>query len=182
MPTLSRFAALSPAPVLQETLELLEWPRLCAHLASFASTQPGRREAKATALPDDLEASRQWLARSIELAGLDGVTEGGLSFQGVHDLDAVLKRCSKGGVADGEELLEVADTLAAARRLRRQIVDPDLRPLCTELFNAVVRRVGAASQVLPRRAAGWLTEPARLGGPAFAVAVRCNGATVCRMS
>ena len=137
MPTLSRFAALSPAPVLQETLELLEWPRLCAHLASFASTQPGRRAAKATALPDDLEASRQWLARSIELAGLDGVTEGGLSFQGVHDLDAVLKRCSKGGVADGEELLEVADTLAAARRLRRQIVDPDLRPLCTELFNAV---------------------------------------------
>ena len=137
MPTLSRFAALSPAPVLQETLELLEWPRLCAHLASFASTQPGRRAAKATALPDDLEASRQWLARSIELAGLDGVTEGGLSFQGVHDLDAVLKRCSKGGVADGEELLEVADTLAAARRLRRQIVDQDLRPLCTELFNAV---------------------------------------------
>ena len=71
------------------------------------------------------------------MAGLDGITEGGLSFQGVHDLESVLLRCSKGGTADGEELLRVADTLAAARRLRRQVDDPDLRPLCTDLFSAV---------------------------------------------
>ena len=137
MPTLTRFSALAAAPVLQETLELLEWPRLCEHLASFASTKPGRRAALGTALPEDLATSRLWLARTIELAGLDGITEGGLSFQGVHDLESVLLRCSKGGMADGEELLRVADTLAAARRLRRQVDDPDLRPLCTDLFSAV---------------------------------------------
>lgn len=137
MPTLTRFSALAAAPVLQETLELLEWPRLCEHLASFASTKPGRRAALGTALPEDLATSRLWLARTIELAGLDGITEGGLSFQGVHDLESVLLRCNKGGTADGEELLRVADTLAAARRLRRQVDDPDLRPLCTELFSAV---------------------------------------------
>jgi len=137
MPTLTRFSALAAAPVLQETLELLEWPRLCEHLASFASTKPGRRAALGTALPEDLATSRLWLARTIELAGLDGITEGGLSFQGVHDLESVLLRCSKGGTADGEELLRVADTLAAARRLRRQVDDPDLRPLCTDLFSAV---------------------------------------------
>ena len=137
MPTLTRFSALAAAPVLQETLELLEWPRLCEHLASFASTKPGRRAALETSLPEDLATSRLWLARTIELAGLDGITEGGLSFQGVHDLESVLLRCSKGGTADGEELLRVADTLAAARRLRRQVDDPDLRPLCTDLFSAV---------------------------------------------
>ena len=137
MPTLTRFSALAAAPVLQETLELLEWPRLCEHLASFASTKPGRRAALGTSLPEDLATSRLWLARTIELAGLDGITEGGLSFQGVHDLESVLLRCSKGGTADGEELLRVADTLAAARRLRRQVDDPDLRPLCTDLFSAV---------------------------------------------
>jgi len=137
MPTLTRFSALAAAPVLQETLELLEWPRLCEHLASFASTKPGRRAALGTDLPEDLATSRLWLARTIELAGLDGITEGGLSFQGVHDLESVLLRCSKGGTADGEELLRVADTLAAARRLRRQVDDPDLRPLCTDLFSAV---------------------------------------------
>ena len=130
--------ALSPSnPVLQETLELLEWPRLCEHLATFASTTPGRRAAQATELPGDLETSRQWLARSLELAGLDGVIDGGLSFQGVHDLQSVLLRCSKGGTAHGEELLRVADTLAAARRLRRQVDEPDLRPLCTGLFDVV---------------------------------------------
>ncbi len=137
MPTLTRFSALAAAPVLQETLELLEWPRLCEHLASFASTKPGHRAALGTDLPEDLATSRLWLARTIELAGLDGITEGGLSFQGVHDLESVLLRCSKGGTADGEELLRVADTLAAARRLRRQVDDPDLRPLCTDLFSAV---------------------------------------------
>ena len=137
MPTLTRFSALAAAPVLQETLELLEWPRLCEHLASFASTKPGCRAALGTALPEDLATSRLWLARTIELAGLDGITEGGLSFQGVHDLESVLLRCNKGGTADGEELLRVADTLAAARRLRRQVDDPDLRPLCTDLFSAV---------------------------------------------
>ena len=60
----------SPGSVLQDTLELLEWPRLCAHLASFTSTRPGYRAALATALPADLATSRSWLARSVELAGL----------------------------------------------------------------------------------------------------------------
>jgi len=137
MPPLHHVASSHHSPVLQQTLELLEWPRLCSHLASFTSTLAGRKAAQVTALPEHIEISRQWLARSIELAGLNGVTEGGLSFQGVHDLEAVLLRCSKGGTAHGEELLAVADTLAAARRLRRQVDDPELRPLCTALFSAV---------------------------------------------
>ena len=41
--------------------------------------------------------------------------------------------CAKGGTAPGEELLALASTLAAARRLRRQIDDPQLRPVCTAL-------------------------------------------------
>ena len=41
--------------------------------------------------------------------------------------------CAKGGTAPGEELLALATTLAAARRLRRQIDDPQLRPVCTAL-------------------------------------------------
>tara|TARA_Y100001978_G_scaffold158646_1_gene144339 strand:+ start:76 stop:2289 length:2214 start_codon:yes stop_codon:yes gene_type:complete len=68
------------------------------------------------------------------MASLDGLLDGGLSFQGVGDLDVILLRCSKGGVASGEELLAVADTLGAARRLRRQIDDPELRPVCTALL------------------------------------------------
>ena len=122
---------------LQETLELLEWPRLCDHLASFASTVQVRRHCKIDPLPGSLAASLTLQAQTLEMASLDGVLDGGLSFQGVRDLASTLLRCSKGGVASGEELLEVADTLAAARRLRRQIDEPELRPVCTTLLEDV---------------------------------------------
>lgn len=119
---------------LKETLELLEWPRVCEHLSGFASTGMGRLAARQLPLPATPEASRARLAETVEMAVLDDLSEGGLSFRGVQDLSPVLLRCSKGGVASGEELLGVADTLSAARRLRRQIDDPELRPVCTALI------------------------------------------------
>ena len=119
---------------LKETLELLEWPRVCEHLSGFASTGMGRLAARQLPLPATPEASRARLAETVEMAVLDDLSEGGLSFRGVQDLSPVLLRCSKGGVASGEELLGVADTLSAARRLRRQIDDPELRPVSTALI------------------------------------------------
>jgi len=121
------------APIQQEALELLEWPRLAEQLASFASTTPGRCACLELALPACLAASRSLLAETTELLGLDGLLEGGLSFQGVADIAALVTLCAKGGTAPGEELLSLATTLAAARRLRRQIDDPQMRPVCTAL-------------------------------------------------
>ena len=122
----------------QETLELLEWHRVCDHLSGFASTGMGRDAARVQPLPASLEESKQRLAETVEMAVLDDLTEGGLSFRGVQNLEPVVLRCSKGGVASGEELLAVAETLAAARRLRRQIDDPELRPVCTALIETMV--------------------------------------------
>ena len=122
----------------QETLDLLEWPQLCAHLSVFASTGMGRSAARRQTLPDNPESSRLLLAETVEMVVLDDLTEGGLSFRGVVDLGPVLLRCGKGGVASGEELLGVAETLAAARRLRRQIADPDQRPVCSALIATMV--------------------------------------------
>ncbi|MEB3353594.1 MAG: endonuclease MutS2 [Cyanobacteriota bacterium] len=117
----------------QEALELLEWPRLAEHLAGFASTVAGQRHCLALTLPHHPEESERLLAETTELLGLDGILEGGLSFQGVADIAATLQLCAKGGVAGGEALLELAVTLAAARRLRRQIEEPDLRPVTSAL-------------------------------------------------
>ena len=124
---------MSGLAIQQEALELLEWPRLAQHLAGFASTPLGRQRCLALPLAPSLEASRRLLAETTELIALDGLTEGGLSFQGVADLSRTLQICAKGGTASGDELLAVASTLAAARRLRRQIDDPALRPVCTAL-------------------------------------------------
>ena len=119
---------------IEDTLNLLEWPRLCEHLSGFASTVQGRHRCLILDLPSDLSVSRMRLAETLEIGALDGLIDGGLSFQGVHDLGNILIRCAKGGVASGEELLAVADTLAAARRLRRQINDPELRPTTSSLL------------------------------------------------
>ena len=124
---------MSGSAIQQEALELLEWPRLAQHLAGFASTALGRQRCLALPLAPSPEASARLLAETTELIALDGLTEGGLSFQGVADLSRTLQICAKGGTASGDDLLAVATTLATARRLRRQIDDPALRPVCSAL-------------------------------------------------
>ncbi|MEB3275712.1 MAG: endonuclease MutS2 [Cyanobacteriota bacterium] len=116
-----------------ETLELLEWPRLAEHLASFSGTEAGRRHCLRLPLAADLERSRALIAETGELLALDGLLEGGLSLQGIADIEPLLQLCAKGGTAGGEALLALAFTLAAARRLRRQIEDAELRPVTTAL-------------------------------------------------
>ncbi|MFN9622893.1 MAG: endonuclease MutS2 [Cyanobacteriota bacterium] len=117
----------------REALELLEWPRLCAKVATFASTPAGKRHIEALPLGVTVADSLERLGETTELLGLDGLIEGGLSFQGVADLRHTVALCAKGGSAGGEALLEVASTLAAARRLRRQIDDPAPRPITSAL-------------------------------------------------
>ncbi len=117
----------------QEALELLEWPRLAEQLAGFASTVAGRNHCLELPLAASLPESRALLAETTELLGLDGLLEGGLSFEGVADIASLVLLCAKGGCAAGEPLLQLAATLAAARRLRRQLDDPQLRPVCAAL-------------------------------------------------
>ena len=120
-----------------ETLDLLEWPRLCSQVATFAVTTSGRRFCQALPLAASPAESQALLGETTELLALDGLTEGGLSFQGVGDLTITVALCAKGGTAGGEALLEVATTLAAARRLRRQIDEPTLRPITTALIDSL---------------------------------------------
>ena len=117
----------------QEALELLEWPRLSSHVASFTSTAAGKRGCVPLPLARSQADSETLQAETTELLALDGLTEGGLSFQGVADIATTVQLCAKGGTAAGEALLELATTLAAARRLRRQIDAPELRPVTTAL-------------------------------------------------
>ncbi len=124
----------SSAIAFKDTLELLEWSRLCEHLSTFASTEIGKRICKKLNLPENLDNSRLRLKETLEMGFLDQTIDGGISFQGVHDLENILIRCCKGGVVSGEELLFVADTLAAGRRLRRQIDDGITRPILTSLL------------------------------------------------
>ena len=122
----------NPLPTIQqEALELLGWPELCQHLAGFASTTMGRQALLVLSLPSDLSQSQCLQQETRELLEQDQRLEGGLDFQGVVDLDPLIKRCCKGGIATGEALLGVATTMAAVRKLRRQINDPHQQPVTT---------------------------------------------------
>jgi DNA mismatch repair protein MutS2 len=51
-------------PAFKATLDLLEWPALCEHVASFASTSVGKRLCRDLEVPLDQGASERLLAET----------------------------------------------------------------------------------------------------------------------
>ncbi|MBE9180814.1 endonuclease MutS2 [Oculatella sp. LEGE 06141] len=110
-----------------ETLELLEWSRLCQHLATFAATKLGSAAAQRLKIPTTIEHSLTLLAQTQEVYELESQLPSGLSFEGVQDIGESLDRAELQGLLGGVELLAIATTLSGARQLRRVIDNqPDL--------------------------------------------------------
>ncbi|MGP1375296.1 MAG: endonuclease MutS2 [Almyronema sp.] len=103
-----------------ETLDLLEWPRLCQQLATFAATKLGAIAARHLTLPKRQAESESLLTQTQQVDWLESETTG-LSFSGIEDIGAALDRVEKQGVLSGKELLAIATTLNGARQLRRTI-------------------------------------------------------------
>ncbi|MHC5765467.1 MAG: endonuclease MutS2 [Nostoc sp.] len=116
-----------------ETLELLEWHRLCQHLATFAATKLGATAARHLKIPDSQTQSEQLLEQTKEVYQLETRLTTGLSFEGIQDIGDSLERAERSGVLAGEELLAIATTLAGARSLRRVIDNQEDLPILTDL-------------------------------------------------
>ncbi|QKD84493.1 endonuclease MutS2 [Thermoleptolyngbya sichuanensis A183] len=113
-----------------ETLNLLEWPRLCQHLATFAATKLGARVAQDLRIPDTLVESEALLAQTREVYQLETTLPVSLSFEGIQDIGDALERAALQGILSGDDLLAIATTLSGARTLRRTIDQyPDLTTL-----------------------------------------------------
>ena len=113
-----------------ETLELLEWGRLCQHLSTFAATKLGTIAARHLTLPTDRQATQVLLNQTQEVYQLETRLAAGLAFDGIQDIGEALQRAERQGMLSGEELLAIATTLAGARSLRRVIDNqPDLMTL-----------------------------------------------------
>jgi len=102
-----------------ETLDLLEWPRLGQHLATFAATKLGAIAARHLQPATDRATSEQWLAQTRDAYRLESELNQGLVFTGICDISEALERAALQGLLSGEELLAIATTLAGMRRLRR---------------------------------------------------------------
>lgn len=107
--------------ITRETLELLEWQRLCQHLATFADTKLGAVAARNLQLPVTREDSLQLLAQTQEIYDLEQQLDAEWTFKGIKDISQALERASIGGLLSAQELLDVATTLAGVRYLRRTI-------------------------------------------------------------
>ncbi|NEQ60118.1 MAG: endonuclease MutS2 [Moorea sp. SIO4A1] len=116
-----------------ETLELLEWSRLCQHLATFAATKLGAFAARYLHPPATQRESLDLLAQTKEAYQLETSLDTGLTFDGIQDIGESLDRAELQGILSGEELLAIATTLAGVRRLRRFIEDQEDVPILKEL-------------------------------------------------
>jgi len=114
-----------------ETLRLLEWQRLCQQVASFAVTKLGSSACGDLAIPQDLAETQALLGQTQEALLVD------LPLQGIRDIREALLRAAKGGVLSGLELLAIAETLSAARNLRRCLEAVDSCPHLQQLMAEV---------------------------------------------
>lgn len=143
-----------------ETLNLLEWQRLCQHLATFAATKLGAMAAAHLRIATTRSETLEWLAQTREMYELETRLSTGLSFEGIQDIGDSLERSERGAVLSGNELLAIATTLAGMRSLRRLIDDqPDLPTLnqliaelrtYPELEQAIHQAIDDRGQVMDR--------------------------------
>ncbi|MGG6267849.1 endonuclease MutS2 [Leptolyngbya sp. AN03gr2] len=118
-----------------ETLELLEWSRLCQHLATFASTKLGTIALRSLRIPTTQSETERLLAQTQEVYHLETQLTTALSFEGIEDIGDAIERAALNGILSGVELLTIATTLSGARTLRRTIDNQDGHPILTELVS-----------------------------------------------
>jgi DNA mismatch repair protein MutS2 len=103
------------------TLEVLELPKVLEQLASQTSFSLGRERAldlrPSSQLQEvvDRQETTDQARRLIE-------TKAGVSLGGAHDVRPLVRRTALGGRLEPGELLDLRDTLASSRRLRRTIL------------------------------------------------------------
>lgn len=124
-------------PILSETLDLLEWSRLCDHLSTFAATKIGALACRQLSPWMPRHATERALDLTQEALLLEQTQAGGVSLQGIYDLVPLLERAERGGALQGEELNLIAITLGTARRVRRLIDDATGVPVLQDLIDTI---------------------------------------------
>lgn len=105
----------------EHTLATLGFHKIREMLASRTSFPVGRELAEAVAPTADAEKVREWQVETAEVRSLLGVRE--IPLAGVRDIRGAVKRAALGSVLEPSELLDIADTLRAAARVKRAVND-----------------------------------------------------------
>lgn len=110
-------------PAAFSTLQVLEWQRLCHHVASFASTTLGQR-ACATLYPATTPGKCELLlAETRAVDALEAEFAADVDFGGIQTLQAheAILRASRGGMLTGRGLVSIASLITGAAKLQKAI-------------------------------------------------------------
>ncbi len=121
-----------------EAEELLEFHILKKQLSSFASTSMGREAMLEIKISKNQYEIKKLLKETIEINNLEKENDQKLDFQGVFDIKKNIKICSKGGIINSIDLLQIADTISASIRLKKIIFNTDSRPILSSTINNIV--------------------------------------------
>jgi DNA mismatch repair protein MutS2 len=101
------------------TLRVLEFPKVLELLAGETHTTMGRERALALTPAVAIEEVRRRQAETTEAVGLR--SQGEAPIGGARDLRPALRRAQAGGTLDPQALLDVAQTLGVARRVKGHV-------------------------------------------------------------
>ncbi len=122
----------------EESISLLEWDNLKTQLSSFASTKMGKNTILEFDIPTEYEISKRLLQETIEINRLEKNLDISISFSGVFDISKNIEICSKGGVINSSELLEIAETIATSKVLKKILLDFEQRPYISSFLNRLI--------------------------------------------
>ncbi|MDB5098805.1 MAG: recombination and strand exchange inhibitor protein [Cyanobacteria bacterium RYN_339] len=106
----------------KKTLQVLEWPQVVSLLSDQATNAMGRDRCLAVEISTRLDEVSAALRYTTECKDLLRVT-GSLPLGGILDLRAALKRASQGITLQSEELLAIANTVKAGKRLKEYLAE-----------------------------------------------------------
>ncbi len=105
-----------------KTLGVLEWAKVIDRLVAEAATMAGKDRCQAIEFHTDLEGVSHALRLTTEADELIRI-KGSFPLGGIRDIRSALRRVEQGGDLDGPDLLAIADTMDAARRIKLFMAD-----------------------------------------------------------
>ncbi|NLB94268.1 MAG: endonuclease MutS2 [Armatimonadetes bacterium] len=134
----------------EQSLRVLEYERVRELLLAHASSELGKERVRAMVPLTDLREIEQRQAETAEVC-LAIEEQGGIPLGGIRDIRVAVDRAARDGILQPQELLDIADTVYSARRLkfffaRHRSRFPLLNEVATHIydFSALEHEIRAA--------------------------------------
>ncbi len=129
----------------EKVLRTMEYDKILNKLSAHAATSMGKAAAARLAPASDFEEVKRRLQATDEAVRVERI-KGNVPFGGIRDITPAVKRASIGGLLNAAELLDMANTAAGARRLKRFLASVhEDHPI--ELLYGITERISEHKQL-----------------------------------